>query len=193
MCLPAVRQLQTMNALMKHQLAAYPAVTAMIFGIAGGNGLEYVDRRKYKKVYAIDINADYLAATARRYAMLDGCLECRRLDLCSEADQLPRAELVIANLVIEYIGYAAFQRAVVCSEARYVSCVIQRNADARAWVSDSPYLHAFDGLEAVHCQMEENALTQAMDTIGYAPVNTDERPLPNGKKLILLDYARKDI
>ena len=50
-------------------------------------------------------------------------------------------------------------------KGRYVSCVIQINTDAKNWVSDSPYIHAFDDLERVHCQMEEEKLIEIMDDI----------------------------
>lgn len=164
MSLDSVKQLQAMNEMMKKQFAAYPITTAMVFGIAGGNGLEHVNPVKYKKIYGID--------------------------MIGESDRLPEAELVIANLFIEYVGYEAFKKAVLKSHAQYVSCIIQINTDEETWVSDSPYLHAFDGLDAVHHQMEEKALTKAMNEIGYRPLKTDEYPLPNGKKLVMLDFAR---
>ena len=62
MRLDSVMQLQAMNAIMKKQLEAYPAATAMILGVAGGNGLEHIRRGKYHTVYGVDINADYLRA-----------------------------------------------------------------------------------------------------------------------------------
>ena len=71
---------------------------------------------------------------------------------------------------------------------RYVSCVIQINTED-GWVSDSPYLHAFDALERVHRQMEERALEGAMGEIGCRTVKRLERKLPNGKKLVRLDFA----
>lgn len=192
MCLASVRQLQALNELMRLQLSAYPVSTAVILGVAGGNGLEHVDPRKYMKVYGIDINEDYLAAAGERYALLGDTLELRRLDLCRNAEELPQAELVIADLLVEYIGYAAFQNAVMQTSARYVSCVIQINTDEGTWVSDSPYLHAFDGLDAVHYQMDEASLTCAMEHIGYHLVKTVGYPLPNGKKLVMLDYIARE-
>ena len=48
-------------------------------------------------------------------------------------------------------------------------------------MSDSPYLHVFDGLEQVHHQMEEKALEEAMLEINYHPIKTLEYMLPNGK------------
>ena len=168
MSLDSVRQLQAMNAIMKMQFAAYPVDTATVLGIAGGNGLEHVSPDKYRKVYGVDINADYLRAVARRYNELSGVLECLQIDLINEAEKLPQTQLLIANLLIEYIGYGAFQRAVLQTAPEYVSCVIQINTDAEQWVSESPYLHAFDRLDEVHHQMEEAALTAAMNEIGYS-------------------------
>ena len=42
----------------------------------------------------------------------------------------------------------------------------------------------------MHHQMDEKALTKAMNEIGYKQIKADEYPFPNGKKLILLDYER---
>ena len=189
MSLDSVRQLQALNALMRDQLEAYPVRTAMILGVAGGNGLEHVRREKYDAVYGVDLNREYLHAAAARFPELDGVLRLLELDLTREADKLPRAELVIADLLVEYIGYEAFQRVLRQVAPLYVSCVIQINDDAREWVSDSPWLHAFDGLAAVHHQMEPAALTGKMTELGYRTIAQTAAPLPNGKQLLRLDFG----
>lgn len=189
MKLDSVRQLQTLNTLMQRQLAACPADTVMILGIAGGNGLEHIRSDQFRKVYGVDINEAYLNAVRERYAQLES-LECLRIDLTAESGKLPETQLLIADLLIEYIGYPAFQRAVLQSAPDYVSCVIQINTDAERWVSDSPYLHEFDGLDAVHHQMDAAALTDAMHEIGYADVLTETESLPNGKALVRIDFEK---
>ena len=190
MSLESVNQLQTMNHLMKKQFSDYSVKTCMVLGIAGGNGLEHVSGDKYQKVYGVDINEDYLKAVKERYENLSGVLECLHIDLITEPEKLPHAELVIANLLIEYIGYAAFQKAVKQIDPDFVSCVIQINTDEASWVSDSPYLHAFDRLDEVHCQMEENELEQALKDAGYRIILNETEPLPNGKALQRLDFAK---
>ncbi len=187
MKLGSVMQLQNMNQMMKDQFNAYPVSSVVILGIAGGNGLEHIDKNKFKKIYGIDINKEYLKAVKERYSDISDILECIQLDLIEEANILPRAELLVANLLIEYIGYDSFQKAVKQVQPRYVSCIIQINADD-SWVSDSPYIHVFDGLDKVHHQMEENSLIQTMKDIGYKLIAQIERPLPNGKKLVQLDF-----
>ena len=189
MSLDSVRQLQAMNALMKEQFEAYPVHTAMVLGVAGGNGIEHVRPEKYRAVYCVDINEEYLNAVRERYAG-QPAVQCLRADLTEEADRLPDAELVIANLLIEYIGYPAFTKVIRKVDPEYVSCVIQINTDEKNWVSDSPYLHAFDGLDRVHHQMEEGALTAAMEGIGYAGILRTAEALPNGKALVRLDYRK---
>lgn len=192
MSLDSVKQLQTMNFMMKAQFDAYPVVSAMVLGIAGGNGLDHVDPEKYQCVYGVDINEDYLHAVESRYADLSDVLKCLKVDLINESDLLPHAELIIANLLIEYIGYEAFQKAVKTVDPLYVSCVIQINTDSEQWVSDSPYLHAFDRLDEVHHQMEEDELERAMNEIGYVRSLIHKEDLPNGKALVRMDFRRGD-
>lgn len=190
MRLDSVMQLQAMNEMMKGQLEAYPVSSVMILGVAGGNGLEHIQKGRLEKVYGVDINAAYLQAVKARYPHLEGLLECLRINLIDEAEKLPKADLVIANLLIEYIGYECFQSAIRQAAPKYVSCIIQINTEVR-WVSDSPYLHAFDGLEPLHHQMEAQALERAMGEMNYHVVKTLEYLLPNGKKLVQMDFMRQ--
>ena len=190
MALDSVRQLQVLNQMMKGQLNQYDVQSAMILGIAGGNGLEHVDVKKLNKVYGIDVNKEYLSATENRYENLTGILECICVDLLAEADKLPQANLLIANLLIEYIGYECFQKVVKVTGPQYVSCIIQINED-EGFVSDSPYMHVFDDLVSVHHQMAEQELHNSMDAIDYQLIQMLEQKLPNGKKLVQLDFEKK--
>ncbi len=190
MSLDSVMQLQGMNQMMKGQFASYPVTSAMVLGVAGGNGLEHVDIQKYHKVYGIDINADYLSVVKIRHQNLKDILECLCIDLANEVDKLPRADLLIANLLIEYIGYERFQKAVEQVTPLYVSCIIQINTAEGQWVSDSPYLHAFDRLDEIHHQISEDGLNGCMEQMQFGLIKRVETVLPNGKKLIQMDYGR---
>ncbi|MCR5817063.1 MAG: methyltransferase type 11 [Ruminococcus sp.] len=191
MSLDSVGQLQALSDIMKEQFDAYPVSTAMVLGVAGGNGLGHIDTGKYKKVYGVDINAQYLQAVSQRFESLSGVLECLRADLTNEAQNLPQAQLIIADLLVEYIGYAAFGRAVTQVRPEYVSCVIQINTDSGGWVSESPYIHAFERLSEVHYQMSEEELSDTMKAEGYSLIFSQTKPLPNGKALRRLDYKKQ--
>lgn len=187
MKLDSVMQLQTLNQMMKNQLDAYSVDNVMILGIAGGNGLEHINCEKYSIVYGVDINPQYLREVGKRYKNLDGTLKCLCVDLLNEVSKLPTTDLVIANLLIEYIGYDCFKAVVIHVKPKYVSCGIQINSGSE-FVSDSPYIHAFDGLNSVHHQMDGDNLMLAMGDIGYKAVSTTEYFLPNGKSLVQLDF-----
>lgn len=192
MKLDSVMQLQAMNEMMKGQFYTYPVSSIMIFGIAGGNGLEHIPKDKFNKIYGIDINSSYLQTVVQRYSELNGLLECLCIDLINETDKLPKAEMVIANLLIEYIGYDCFQKAIAQASPKYVSCIIQINIKG-SWVSASPYLHVFDELEQVHHQMEKQSLEKAMSKIDYHAIKTLEHMLPNGKKLVQIDFEKNSV
>ncbi len=187
MKLDSVMQLQAMNEMMKGQFNAYSVTNIMILGIAGGNGLEHISKDKFEKVYGVDVNSDYLKEVAHRYSCLDGILKCLCINLINETDKLLKADMVVANLLIEYIGYECFQRAIRQVNPKYVSCIIQINAEGN-WVSESPYLHAFDGLEQVYHQIEEYTLEKTMLEIDYHTIKTLEYVLPNGEKFIQIDF-----
>ena len=189
MSLRSVNQLQTLNAMMKSQLQDYPAETAVILGVAGGNGLEHVSPEKYRKVYGIDINGDYLKAAAERYAYLGEVLELRKIDVVTEADKLPAADLLIADLIIEYIGESAFAEAVRRILPEYVSIIIQVNEKDTEWVSDSPYIHAFDGLDPIHHKLDEMWVSAAMTGLGYKKGRRCSESLPNGKAIVRMDFV----
>lgn len=189
MSLDTVCQLQTLNEMMHKQFYTYDVESIMILGIAGGNGLEHIDGSIINKVYGVDVNKDFLKECEMRHPELRGVFEPIHADLLSEELQLPSSQLLIANLLVEYIGYACFQKVVKMVRPEYVSCIIQINT-GDSFVSDSPYLHAFDCLDEVHHQMEETELITCMKMIGYGTEQIIERELPNGKKFVRIDFIR---
>ncbi len=188
MSLDSVFQLQAMNQMMKEQFYKYSIKSIMILGIASGNGLEHIDNQVIDKVYGIDINENYLKACKNRYSELEGILETLCVDLTQDI-KLPCADLLVANLLIEYIGYEYFQNAVKKVNPKYVSCIIQVNTND-SFVSDSPYLHVFDRLDEILHPVEESGLVEAMRNINYKKDDLQERKLPNGKKFVRIDFTR---
>ncbi len=189
MSLDSVYQLQVLNSMMKEQFYTYDIASIMVLGIAGGNGLEHIDKEKIKLVYGVDVNQKYLNECKKRYQELEDILYTICVDLLDEALSLPESELLIANLLLEYVGYECFKRVVKRVKPQYISCIIQINSD-ESFVSDSPYLHAFDCLEKVHHQMEENTLIISMQEIGYKLEMAQECELPNGKKFVRVDFSK---
>lgn len=188
MSLGSVYQLQAMNKMMKEQFYDHDVSSVMVLGIAGGNGLEHIDCGIFKNVYGVDINQTYLDECRKRYSSLKDVFTAICADLTSVDLQLPHAELLVANLLIEYIGYENFKRAVKMVRPKYVSCIIQINTD-ESFVSDSPYLHVFDRLDEVHRRIDKAELIGSMAEIGYIKELQREKELPNRKKLVRIDFA----
>lgn len=182
-----VMQLQVLNDMMKVQLNSYPVNSVMVLGVAGGNGLEHIDTHKYSAVYGVDVNPEYLQEVRKRYGNLGNILNCLCIDLSTESAKLPIAEFVVANLLIEYIGYEFFKNVIKQVKPKYISCGIQINT-GEEFVSESPYLHSFDGLNSIHHQIETAELIEKMNSIGYHYLSADEYPLPNGKRLVKADF-----
>ena len=57
-----------------------------------------------------------------------------------------------------------------------------------SFVTKSPYIHVFDDLEQVHHEINADGLTAAMKNIGYRLTDESEQVLPDGKKLLKLDF-----
>ncbi len=190
MKLESVYQLQTLSSIMREQLYEHSVRTAMILGVAGGNGLEHVESSSFDRIYGVDLNRSYLDECKRRFRSISDIFEPICVDLTSSDIELPHSELVIANLLVEYIGYKSFCDTLLKINAKYVSCVIQINTD-ESFVSDSPYIHVFDRLDEVHHQMDDKVMDSMMSDIGYDMVLKREYPLPNGKMLLRVDYVKK--
>lgn len=185
-----VYQLQTMNSIMKKQFSDYQINSVMILGVAGGNGLEHINSTKIKTVYGIDINQSYLNTCKMRYPSLKNILKTLCIDLTDKAEKLPSADLLVANLLIEYIGYECFESVVNQVKPKYISCVIQVNTDT-SFVSHSPYIHAFDNLDSVLHSTTEDKLVESMQKINYNKIFHSEYNLPNGKKLVQIDFKKQ--
>ena len=188
MSLSSVFQLQTLDAMMARQLYDHPVSSVCILGVAGGNGLRHVDPEKLERVYGVDINPDYLEACRERYPALAGCFRPVSADLTQREADLPRVDLVIADLFVEYVGYDAFVRAVCRMRPLWVSCVVQVDTGTE-FVSRSPYLEKLSVLGAVHRTIDADVLTERMADAGYRLCLTESEGLPNGKRLRRVDYA----
>jgi hypothetical protein len=184
-----VGQIQTLHDITGEQLAAYPSRAIGVLGIAGGNGLDLIDPRTTDAVYGYDVNPDYLAACEARYR--DGLGD--RLHLIEASIDrsltIERVGLLIANLIIEYVGAEEFV-AFAAANARSIgvlSCVIQRN-DAEGFVSSTQYASSFDALASVSSDVDAEMLTAAMSDAGFVALGRGEYPLPNGKALVRQDF-----
>lgn len=102
---------------------------------------------------------------------------------------IERVDLLIANLIVEYVGaeeFVAFA-GVNADSIGVLSCVIQRN-DAAGFVSSTQYASSFDALASVSSVIDPEALVSMMSRAGLIALLRREYPLPNGKTLVRQDF-----
>jgi hypothetical protein len=189
-----VGQLQALDAMMAQQAASYPCRVAAILGVAGGNGLSHFLGGGFERVIGVDVNADYLKACSVRYADHCGKLLLVRADLSQKGTVLPKADLVIANLFVEYVGCTRFAEILTECSPETVSCAIQLSG-GEGFVTSSPHAKAFLGIGSVHRDISRDELCEAMAEAGYLLCFEMPWPLPNGtmpsgKALLQLDFQR---
>ena len=189
MLLSSVGQLQALDALYLERLSAYPAETVAFWGVAGGNGLSHIRPGQYRAVYGVDINEAFLAACRERFIALKE-LVLIALDL-SKPVTLPSADLVFADLLIEYIGIDAFAARVHSAKPKTLCCTIQQNL-AQAFVSPSPYAQAFEAIGALHQDIAEEDLSDSLRQQGYLLQYRKAVPLNSAKQFLRLDYGLAD-
>ena len=186
--LATVSQLQLLNKIMKSQFYTYKIDSVGIWGVAGGNGLEHISCNSFNLVQGIDINQKYLEIAKKRYLKLD-CLSLKKLDLNDVTISLDKVDLIIANLLIEYIGLDTFITQLSRNSPKYVSCVIQED-NASDFVSKSPYNDSLKAISELALLVDGKDLISRMGGIGFKIVFKEKYVLFDEKSFIRLDFRR---
>ena len=101
---------EPLDKLLHNQLRDHPAKSYLLFGITDGSGLENAPLAHDTRIIGVDINEDYLRACRKKLDALQNRPSLVKMDLSSSLRFAPRAEVVLANLVLEYIGVNTFAR-----------------------------------------------------------------------------------
>jgi hypothetical protein len=136
----AVNQLAPLADLFGEALARLRPKSVALLGVAGGNGLQHVDGTITSRVVAIDVNAEYLAATRARFPDLRG-LELHQVDLEHDAVDLEPVALVHAALVFEHAGTGrCLDNAIsLVAPGGHLSVVLQMPIEGREAVTPSSH------------------------------------------------------
>jgi len=190
-----VLQLQTLSSITKQQLNDYEHTNVIILGVAGGNGLEHIDIFNTKKVYGIDVNKKYLDVCKARYRhQLANILELICCDASDSKTILPFSNILICNLIIEYLGVNKFIELIQnnIDNVNIVSCVIQKNNNT-SFVSNSSLTSAFDPILSIHNDIDSNELLNMFLHIGLKLIKSIVYPLSNDKTFIRMDFKKSNI
>lgn len=186
-----VFQLQALNSITKEQITDYVHTNILIMGVAGGNGLEHIDISTTEKVFGLDVNSQYLDKCKERYPQLTNILELICCDLNNSDAVLPYSDIMISNLIIEYIGANKFVELIRNNKdnVNVISCIIQKNNN-NDFVSNSDLTSFLEPLVSIHHDIDAENLLNEFLKIGFKCIKKMYYPLPNGKEFIRIDFER---
>jgi hypothetical protein len=187
---PAVRQLQVINSMFRSQYEDYLPDKLLCIGIGTGNGLEHVRQEITGIVYGIDINESFLQTSRSRYAEKIGGLLTRLVDVNHDYFTEATVDLVIANLVLEFIELERFigQLELVSRTGTIVSVVFQIIHDA-PFVSCSG-VRAINGLSGFKREVRREALEKKLQKEGFTLIKELHHMLHDGKELVRMDFRK---
>ena len=177
-----VFQLQTLNEIMSEQ-SQYSKEIVTVLGAAGGNGFEHFVNAK--TIYAVDVNEEFLKRCAERFPALQDKLRLICCDL-NQAD-LPPCELLICNLIIEYLGVDSFAALLQRLDFEITSCVIQKN-HGNSFVSASEAALKLAPLGPFHHDIDEDELIAGLNFLKL--ISRKRYELPNNKEFLRLDFVK---
>lgn len=177
---------QALSSILAEQMRDLPAKSVCLLGVAGGNGLAFAATLPYAQILGVDVSEAYLAACRARFPQLGDRLSLLRLDLRDPGTRLPHAELVLADLLLEYTGLAAFVRQIESCAPRAVSCVLLPGGDE----PDARFAEALSPVEKQRQEVDPTALVRAMEGVGLALRRVTSYPAPGQRLLLRMDFAR---
>lgn len=180
-----VEQLTALAELFKYALDRGTPKSVAVLGVAGGNGLEHVDRTVTKRIVGVDFNQRYLDAVQQRFGTFPG-IELHCCDLAQEDLTAAPVELVHAALIFEHAGLGrALENALslVAPGGRF-SVVLQLPSESEQVVACTSYA-SMQTLKEGFRLIGVNEFQHLLSQRGFQPLAQTRRPVPGGKALWL--------
>lgn len=182
-----IQQHDLLNLIFKEQTSELCFDTIGILGIGCGNGLEHI--KSDTIVYGYDINRGFLNECQKVYGDLNIKLILKETDLTSKDANLCPCDVLISNLVVEYIGKYNFTHIIKKCKPRYVSVVLQMTFDKDKAISESPYKKILNNISAIRTEIFPQDLTSTLELIGYKLINSKTYELTPFKSFIRMDFS----
>jgi len=190
---PQVAQTQALNDITEKQYKTCSSPEKIIiFGIADGNGLEHVDENKTTDVYGIDINQNFLDKCRDKYNNKKYKLHLQKIDINHENINLPKMNLIIANLFLEYVDLSKFISITkkIINNDSIISIIIQKNNE-NDFVSETEHSRKLEKeLGDHHQNINKKELIDFFKKNNLNLTKEEITNLPNNKEFIRLDFQK---
>lgn len=186
----SVSQLQKLSSITKQQLNDYNPGRVLILGVATGNGLEHINNNLTEVVYGIEINNNYIDICRDRYSSKIKSLNLINLDLNHDLFTKSKVDLIIANLILEYVPLNRIMKQLKAVEKdnTVISIVIQKNNDS-SFVSQTG-VASLEILNDLHRDINQDNLKNYFLEKNYKVIKEATYKLPNGKELLRIDLTK---
>jgi hypothetical protein len=176
-----VQQLCVLSDLFAEGIARCHPSSIAVLGIAGGNGLERIDRSITERIVGIDLNPQYLEAVRQRHSHLPG-LELHCVDLSQQRLEFEPVQLVHAAMIFEHAGIdCCLENAIaMVAPGGHLSIVLQLPSESgqKAVTSHFPTIEC---LGSHFSMVSPEWLCESLAGRGFQRTHQTTRTLPGGK------------
>lgn len=192
MSLPAVDQAGLLAEEFGRALHKYAPKSVAIIGCAGGNGFERIDPQITKRVVAIDINPNYVAAVRERFGGPPLRLETCVADIEGLWFSVSPVELVYVALLLEYVDVARTVERIadVCSPGGILVTLIQLPSTTRTAVTQSPF-SSVQSLVGAFQPVSPEELNTVAALAGFRLLDGNEVTSSPGKRFVVQTFRRE--
>lgn len=180
-------QYDLLNQIFKEQVTENDYSVIDILGIGCGNGLEHI--KPNSTVYGYDVNQFFLNTCHSRIRN-GNILLLNNIDLTNSTATIHTCDLLICNLVLEYIGLYHFIRLLNNSNPKIISVVLQVTINNSMVISESPYTDIFKEVSSIRSEIDPQQLIRILDKIGYELKRYKAFNIDQTKYLIQMDYNK---
>ena len=186
-----VGQAKILNSLIKSCLDKYQPKNFALLGCTTGNGLEHINPEITNKIYAIDINPEYLQKTKERFVAKIQNLEILNIDIQNDELTIKNVDLFFVGLVLEYIETekALIKIIRTLSKKGILIIIIQKNKKT-SFVSKTKY-KSLKKLEKISNEVNEQLINKFIQSENMELIERDEIKLTENKSFIKLKYRMK--
>lgn len=141
MVLPEVDQFAPLGEIFSTALEKFRPQRAAILGCATGNGIGAVDFEKIEKLYALDINPDFIEILKKRYSKDISKIQPITCDLDADDPKLSNIDMIYAALIFEYVDPEALMEKIArwLSPEGFLVAVLQLPCKDIPEISPSPF------------------------------------------------------
>ncbi|HWB05336.1 MAG TPA: class I SAM-dependent methyltransferase [Verrucomicrobiales bacterium] len=189
MALPSVGQAQLLGTALHRTVSQFQPRSLAVLGVAGGNGLEFVERDIVHRVVALDFNPEYLALCSQRYAASFSEFEPVLHDLSQGPPVMAPVECIFAGLVLEYLCVESFCRYLpsLLTPGGHFAVLLQLPSPALPEVSASPFA-SLTRLETAFSFVDPAVLHDRLSAHGFSRITTGQYDLDSGKSFHYASY-----